>query len=227
MQDKIYILLAGVNGAGKSTFYSVAAHFGKIFPFCDGDVFQKLPLVNSDKFAKKLGDWKDSAVQREAAQIAVEMIKNCFARGVSFSQETTLSGRAVLRNINTAKKLGYKVGIIYIGVDSVDIAKERVRYRVENGGHGIPENLIETRYSSSFNNLNKIMSKCDGVYLLDNSSDKKLRAIAIYDGEKLNLKGDYVGLPNWVEKYIEVPIFNETKEHPSSKEDSFEHDEYE
>lgn len=212
MQEKVYIVLAGVNGAGKSTFYGVHDESGPLFPFCDTEAFQKLPLVNSDKILKEFGDWRDFKDQRKAAETAIRRIRENFKQGISFVQETTLTGKSILRNIDTAKLHGYKVGIIYVGVDNVDIAKERVQYRVNHGGHGIPEEDIEKRYLNSFVNLNTLMEKCDSVLLYDNSTETGFRTVAEYDGEKLMKVSDYSQPPTWVEKYIDVPIVNEIKE---------------
>ena len=52
--------------------------------------------------------------------------------GVTFNQETTLCGKSIINNIRKAKKLGYQIEMHYIGLDSVYIAKERVKQRVEH-----------------------------------------------------------------------------------------------
>ena len=68
-------------------------------------------------------------------------------------------------------------------MESAEIAKERVNYRVERGGHGIPEADIERRYVETFIQLNRILKKCDLVALYDNSV--KFRRFAIYKSGKL------------------------------------------
>ena len=209
MKDKVYVLLAGVNGAGKSTLYNIVGKFGPIFPFCDNKALQDMPLINSDNIVREFGDWRDDKDQYAAGKIAVRRIREYFRQGVSFAQETTLAGKSIVRNIETAKANGYKVGIVYVGVESADIAKQRVRHRVARGGHGIPESDIEKRYSLSFENLNRIMEKCDGVLLFDNSTEKGFRAVAEYDGQRLMLIGDYGQLPVWVKNQVEMPIVNQ------------------
>ena len=77
-----------------------------------------------------------------------------------------------------AKEKGYFIELHYVGVESAEIAKERVKYRVEQGGHGIPENDIERRYVETFIQLNRISKDCDLVALYDNS--EKFRRFAIY-----------------------------------------------
>lgn len=57
----------------------------------------------------------------------------------------------------------------YIGVDSPEIAKERVRIRVSKGGHGIPDKDIERRYYDSLNNLKEVIALCDEINIYDNT----------------------------------------------------------
>ena len=211
MQEKVYILIAGVNGAGKSTFYSIHDQICPLFPFCDNNSFHNLSQLNPDKIIRSLGDWRDFNTSRDGMKIAIKIIRDNFEQGVSFSQETTLTGHSILRNFETAKKKGYKVGIVYVGVDSVDIAKQRVQHRVKNGGHGIPEKDIERRYINSFKNLNLLMTKCDGVLLYDNSTENGFRIIAEYDGNELLLRSDPKQVPAWVKKHIEIPLINQTE----------------
>ena len=84
-------------------------------------------------------------------------------------EETTLSGKSIISNIKLAKEKGFYVTMNYIGVKSVDIAKERVAIRVRKGGHGIPDEAIERRYFNSLANLSKVINICDKINIYDNS----------------------------------------------------------
>ena len=95
-----------------------------------------------------------------------------------------------------AKEKGYFIELHYVGVESAEIAKERVKYRVEQGGHGIPENDIERRYVETFIQLNRIIKDCDLVALYDNS--EKFRRFAIYkSGNIVRLSQN---VPKWFSK---------------------------
>lgn len=146
---KKYILIAGVNGAGKSTLYQTL------------HLLQNMPRVNTDEILREFGDWRNTKDIVAAGKIAIRKIAQYFAEDISFNQETTLCGHAVLKNIQKAKQSGYFIELHYVGVDSVEIAKERVKNRVECGGHGIPDKDIERRYEQSFENLHEILSLCD------------------------------------------------------------------
>lgn len=215
MDQKVFILIAGVNGAGKTSLFHVDHSIGVAFDFCRSDMFRRLPRINPDEILRDFGDWRDAADRREAGEIAVNQIKDCLSHGRSFSQETTLCGLTVLRNIRTAKANGFKVGIIYVGLASAEIAKARVRARVEKGGHGVSDAQIEKRYSDSFRNLNKILPQCDGVLFYDNTVE--LQSFALYDGKELQLLTDYEHIPEWFKNNVEIPEISRSHENQTDK----------
>lgn len=163
-----YVLFAGVNGSGKSTLYQLLPEY------------QNLPRINTDEIVQEYGDWKDFSSQMKAGRKAVELLKSYFESRISFNQETTLCGRSILRNIENARNLGYQVEIHYLGVDSVEICKERIRHRVSAGGHGIPDRDVERRYSESLRNIKKVLPLCSRVYFYDNTESFALTAISKY-----------------------------------------------
>ena len=89
--------------------------------------------------------------------------------GVSFNQETTLSGQSIFNAIKKAKELGYAVHLRYVGVANPEIAKERVAQRIARGGHGVSERTLERRFSTSKENFIKIYPLCDSVIIYDNT----------------------------------------------------------
>lgn len=87
----------------------------------------------------------------------------------------------------------------YIGVSSPEVAKERVRIRVKNGGHGIPDEDIERRYYDSIENLKKIIDVCDEINIYDNTEMFK----EVIDFENGNIKWSAVKLPEWTKNILE------------------------
>ena len=84
----------------------------------------------------------------------------------------------------------------YVGVESVEIAKDRVKYRVEHGGHGIPEADIEKRYIETFQQLNYILQECDLIAFYDNT--ERFRRFAICKkGELVRVSHN---VPMWFRK---------------------------
>lgn len=163
MSKNLY-LFAGVNGVGKSTMYNSQIEEG----------IKQSIRINTDEIVRTFGDWKNNADQIKAAKIAIQLRNYCFEEGKSFNEETTLTGKTILKTIDKAKELGYKIYLYYIGVDSPEIAKERVRNRVLKGGHDISSEVIKKRYYESLENLKKIISKCDYVDIYDNTDIYKL-----------------------------------------------------
>ena len=87
-----------------------------------------------------------------------------------FAFETTLSTRSYHQKILLTQERGYFVTLIFFWLDSVDLAKERVRMRVSEGGHDIPVAVIERRYHRGLKNLFEMyMELCDSVMIFDNS----------------------------------------------------------
>ena len=175
--------MAGVNGAGKSTFYSSDFNL---------DVSEK---INMDEVVREIGNWRNSADVIQAGKIVVRRIKGYFDNGVSFSQETTLCGGSIMKNIQTAKRLGYSIELYYVGVNTVEIAKERVKYRVACGGHGIAEEDIERRYLESFQNLKKVLPLCDKAFIYDNTEVFKI--VALFENGNCIKQSEVV--PKWYE----------------------------
>lgn len=162
---KKYILYAGVNGAGKSTLYQTTKHK------------EHMSRINTDEILRDFGDWRNTNDIMAAGKIAVKRLKQYLADGITFNQETTLCGKSAINAILKAKEMGYIIELHYIGVDTVDIAKQRIQARVKAGGHGIPEEDVERRYEESFKNLALIIPKCDLVALYDNTNQFRRFAI--------------------------------------------------
>jgi len=87
-----------------------------------------------------------------------------------FSFETTLSTKSFLNTIEKAKSKGYYVTLIFFWLESIELAKDRVRKRVMEGGHNIESDVIERRYKAGIKNLFKLYcSKVDSLLIYDNS----------------------------------------------------------
>ena len=195
---KIFYLLAGVNGAGKSTLYNSEK--------LDNDIKNSI-RINTDEIVKKIGIWKNNSDQIRAAKIAINLRNECFQYDKSFNEETTLTGKTILKTINKAKELGYELQLFYVGVNNPEIAKERIKIRVEKGGHNIENDVVEKRYYESLTNLKEIISKFDKVYLYDNS--KKYKNIFSFSNNKILFKSNES--ISWAKEVIEI-IENKIKE---------------
>jgi len=140
---KQVLLIAGPNGAGKTTFAS------EFLP-CEA---QTVNFLNADLIASGLSPFAPERVAIEASKILVRRIQECCRSGESFGLETTLSGTTHLRHIRRWQEMGYSVTLHFLQLASVELAVERVRMRVQLGGHPIPEDAIRRRFARGLKNL--------------------------------------------------------------------------
>ncbi len=128
------IIIAGPNGAGKTSFAN--KHFDK--PRA-GFVY-----LNADEIARDLTANGLSEAQRNV-RAGREMLRRfdaLAAARASFMFETTLASLTYARKIPQWRQRGYVVALIYLRLANVAMSIERVRRRVAQGGHGIPETVI-------------------------------------------------------------------------------------
>lgn len=188
--NKIFYIFAGVNGAGKSTLYN--SHL-------EDEGIKNSVRINTDEIVRGIGDWRSSVDQIRAAKIAIQRRNECFKEGKSLNEETTLTGKTILKMIDKAKILGYKIYLYYVGVKNPEIAKERVKNRVRKGGHNIPDEVIEKRYYESLENLEKIILKCDFISLYDNTEIYK-EIFSVVNDEIIKKENDSI---KWLETAIQ------------------------
>ncbi|MDR0899491.1 MAG: zeta toxin family protein [Lactobacillaceae bacterium] len=173
---KTYLIIAGVNGPGKSTLFES----GKYFP--EGTRENR---VNADEELKSInGDSNNKVDQLKGGKIAVKKMKGFISSGKSFHQETTLSGLTDIQRIRDAKDSGYKIMINYIALENSNLARQRVANRVKLGGHDIPDEDIERRFKKSLENLKKAAPLADVIHIFDNSSNT-MQEIYFRDGDEV------------------------------------------
>lgn len=97
-------------------------------------------------------------------------IDECLEKGISFTQETTLSGARTERTIRRAKDLGYTIRLYYIGLDTVEESLGRIQNRVAKGGHNIPREDVERRFSTRFADVLRVLPYCDEARFFDNDN---------------------------------------------------------
>jgi predicted ABC-type ATPase len=165
----IYII-AGSNGAGKTT-----ASFTVLPEILDCKEF-----VNADEIARGLSPFQPDQVNFEAARIMLHRMNELLNDGKDFAFETTLSTRSYVSFVRRARQLGYKISLLFFWLDSPNTAKERVKHRVENGGHNIPEDVIERRYKRGLENLTKLYINCVDYWIVfDNTKEPRVIAEGI------------------------------------------------
>jgi predicted ABC-type ATPase len=142
IKPNLYII-AGCNGAGKTTASNT------ILP----ELLNCFEFVNADNIAKGLSPFNVEKVAFEAGRIMLTRIDELLKQKIDFAIETTLSSKTYISLIHKAKEKGYNVKMLYVWLESAEVAVDRVASRVENGGHNIPEDIIRRRYKRGLNNL--------------------------------------------------------------------------
>ena len=133
---KTLYLLAGCNGAGKTT-----AAFTLLPHLLDCREF-----VNADEIARGLSPFQPETVSIQAGRLMLTRLQELLSLGESFALETTLATRHYLRFIAEAQEQGYFVSLFFFWLNSPELAVRRVKSRVREGGHNIPELVIRRRY---------------------------------------------------------------------------------
>ncbi len=177
-------LLAGPNGAGKSTYA----------PKLRADVEE---IVGPDEFAYRLARSAPDRAALRAGRLAVQRRNELLRERRSFAVETTISGSGHLSLVEQARRDGWSIGIIYIGLGSDELAIERVRERVRQGGHDVPAEDVRRRYQRGLDNLALIYELADRLIVLDNSSaqDPMRRVLEVNRGHFLFAQRP---LPKWL-----------------------------
>lgn len=178
MSEKNLYIIAGCNGAGKTT-----ASF-TILP----EIIDCREFVNADEIAKGISPFQPEKVAFEAGRIMLNRIKELIENGKTFAFETTLATKSHVQKVRKAKQMGYNTTLLFFWLDSIDLAKERVRIRVKEGGHNIRPDVIERRYIRGLKNLFEIfIHEVNGLLLIDNSSLKPKLIAKKNDGNKLEI----------------------------------------
>lgn len=171
-------VISGCNGAGKTT-----ASF-TLLP----EMLGCKEFVNADEIAKGLSPFDPDNVKIQAGRIMLERIKNLIQRGDDFAFETTLATKSYIHLIKEAQVNGYFVTLVYFWLNSAELAIERVKERVANGGHNIPEDVIRRRYVSGIENLSKIyLPVSDSWMIIDNTIEPNKIIAAGKKNETINI----------------------------------------
>ena len=156
-------VLAGVNGAGKSSVGgALLAEHG-------------LTWFNPDSHARELvtqlGLDADEANGR-AWQFGHQRLRQAVADKTSFAFETTLGARTIPELLARAAAT-HDVVMIYCGLATPDQHVARVQSRVAHGGHDIPEHKILERWTTSRANLIRLLPALARLQVFDNSAEAK------------------------------------------------------
>ena len=195
-------MLAGVNGAGKSSVGGAAIRAA------GGDYF------NPDEAARGLmaanPRLEQAGANGQAWQTGKILLEKTIAGGGNFAFETTLGANTIPRLLRDAARKGIEVYVWYAGLSSPELNIARVKARVRKGGHDIPESDIRRRYERSRLNLIDLMPHLAALRVYDNSPDADPAAgkapqpvlVLHLERRKILNVGDLKNAPAWARPIV-------------------------
>ena len=137
------VLIGGPNGAGKTT----------VAPGLLGSYINLDTFVNADVLAQGLSGMRPETEALAAGRLMISHLHQLADEGKSFAFETTLASRTFAPWLKGLTRRGYAFHLVYLWIDDVTIAINRVSARVRAGGHDVPVETIRRRYQSGLRNF--------------------------------------------------------------------------
>ena len=207
MSEKPVIhVLAGVNGAGKSSI-------GESEFRSEG-----LSVFNPDTIAQQIRDLHPdislTLANAHAWQIGKSLLEQAIAGGQDYRFETTLGGRTIAQLLEKAARSGHRLQVWFCGLASADLHIRRVRSRVAHGGHDIPVEKIRERWNRSRENLIRLLPCIDHLRVYDNSSEadpaegRQPQPILLLEMQRgqITAPADLSNAPDWARPIIAAAI---------------------
>ncbi len=160
MAGRQLFVIGGSNGSGKTTFAKefLPAYVGQI------------RFINPDLIAAGLSPFDPSSVLVRAGRLMLTEVERSIVRGDRFAFESTLSGKTYISLLRKAKNAGYHITLFYLWLPDPALAIARIRDRVENGGHPVPDKDVVRRYDRTLKNFFKYYRQlADSVLVFNNT----------------------------------------------------------
>lgn len=199
-------VLAGVNGAGKSSIGGAAVRQ------------QGGEYLNPDEAARVIRATAPSLTQEDANSAAwhqgVRLLKRAITERRDYVFETTLGGHTITSLLIQAAQHGIELHIWYVGLSSVTLHINRVQARVRQGGHHIPEHDIRRRYEQSRLNLIALLPHLTALHVYDNSTEAdpvagrppKLKPVLRMERGRILGPPDLATTPHWAKPIVAAAL---------------------
>lgn len=180
-------ILAGPNGAGKSTFYFTAIEQG----FID----KELSFINTDLIARnELGGYSEENFQKSES-IVRSRIAEHISKNENFLIESNLARQSDYDWLKLIRSKGYEIVVYFLCTSDIEINIGRVRKRVKEGGHDVPDNIISDRYKMALLYLRKEIFNFEEVYLIENSAETAEQVAFVKSGKLIS---ENLDCPDWI-----------------------------
>jgi predicted ABC-type ATPase len=177
MKNKNVYIIAGPNGSGKTTF---AKKFLPDYAKCPN-------FVNADLIAQGLSPFSPRLAAIRAGRLVLEQLHELANRNADFSFETTLAGRSYVDFLKTLRNKNYSVHLFYLWIPNVEMALARIKERVADGGHDVPEQDVKRRFYRGLHNLFKLYKPLFDSWMFFNNSGVTPALIAEEEKGKLKI----------------------------------------
>lgn len=186
-------ILAGGNGAGKSTFYK---------HYLSGYGIQ---FVNADLIAGDIDPDSPETVGYRAAEAAKTLREEMLDQGVSFCFETVFSHPSKIDFLGEAKSKGYTIILVYIHLVDPGLNEARVHQRTTEGGHDVPTDKIYSRIPRTMAHIKTALEIVHEAWILDNSSESdRFKQVAVMRNGRFEFK--VRPFPDWLTKLIPASV---------------------
>lgn len=176
-----------------------------------GAVFSKVRVTNGAAdfsgvpfFPESVSELHPDFVGNYLAAIFADWLRQALIDSrQSFSFETVMSGPDKVQLLEKAQQAGYRTYLYFVTTSDVKINIGRVRFRVTQGGHDVPEKDIVNRYTKTMHHLRGALKCSYRAYLFDNSAEGQqpvFIAELVPEGEMIYRTEI---LPAWYEQYVE------------------------
>lgn len=170
-EQKQLIVVGGPNGSGKSTF-------------ADEYVLQNnLPYLGADAIAAELCPSDPYSKRVEAGKQFIHRLKAAITEGKSLVIESTLSGKGLDKYIKSAREYGFHISIVFVTLDSPALSLARIRERVANGGHHVPDEDVIRRFSRSRQQFWTTFRPLADDWQLFSNTDEGFKLVALGQGD--------------------------------------------
>ena len=176
MKPSVYII-AGPNGVGKTTF---AREFLPNYADCRN-------FVNADLIAQGIAPFSPETAAVRAGRLMLREIEGLARVGADFGFETTLAGRGHLQLIQRLKAHGYQIHFFFLWVPIVELALSRIKERVLEGGHDVPETDVRRRFDRSLRNFLVYYRPLASSWFLFDNSERIPSVVASEEPGKLSI----------------------------------------
>ena len=155
------VIIVGINGAGKTTFYQQ-----------NHQRFDQFTYISADEILRKMhGNWRKSDDQIKALLQMDATVRKLINQHVNIVYEVNLGGnaRSVVKIMDLAHSMHYSVTVIEIRIRDAALAVERILHRFKAGGFGADPALIIKRFTKLESDFAELEQTVDQVIKFDNT----------------------------------------------------------